>query len=107
MFTVSQLALSGLGVSALAYVFGRRIGRAVFLSIGMLMLFQAWLQLINFDGGWPSNQPPDRSYVASKQELARLDRIAFSEPWPKSSADWDDYRRCRDFNVCVRLFIRR
>jgi len=107
MFTASQLVLSGLGMSALACFFGRRIGRAVFLSVGMLMLFQAWLQFLNVDESWPWDQPADRSYVASKQELARLDHIAFSAPWPKSAADWDDYRRCRDLNVCVRLFARR
>ena len=56
MFTASQLVPSGLGVSALGCFFGRRIGRAVFLSVGMLMLFQAWLQFINVDGSWPWNQ---------------------------------------------------
>ena len=73
----------------------------------MLMLFNAFLQSINFDGSWPTDQPADRSYIASKEEIARLDSIAFAAPWPKSATDWDDYRRCRDLNVCVRLFARR
>ena len=107
MFTTFQLILSGLGLSALACFLGRRIGLAMFLSVGMLLLFQAWLQFINFSGSWPWDQPADRGYIASKQEIARLDGIAFAAPWPKSSADWDDYHRCKNFNVCVRLFARK
>ena len=107
MFTTFQLVLSGVGVSALACFAGLRIGRAVFCSIGMLLLFMAWLQFINFDGSWPPDQPADRGYTASQQEIARLDGIAFAEPWPKSAADWDDYHRCKNLNVCVRLFARR
>ena len=72
----------------------------------MLMLFQAWLQFLNFDGSWPWDQPADRRYFASKEEIARLDSIAFAAPWPKSAKDWDDYRRCKDLNVCVRLFAK-
>ena len=80
----------------------------MFCSVGMLLLlFNGWLQIINFDGGWPWDQPADRSYIASKQEIARLDRIAYAPSWPKSASDWDDYHRCRDLNVCVRLFARR
>lgn len=107
MFTASQLVLSGLGISAFGCFFGWRVGRAMFCSVGMMLLFGAWLQTINLDGSWPAGQPADRSYLASKEEMARLDSIAFAAPWPKSAKDWDDYRRCRDFNVCVRLFSRR
>ena len=92
-------------MSALACFFGWRVGRAMFLSVGMSMLFGAWLQFINFDGSWPADQPADSDYIASKLEIARLDRLASTGPWP-SSAEWDDYRRCMKLNVCVRRFAR-
>jgi hypothetical protein len=106
MFTAGELAVSGLGMSALACFFGWRAGRAMLLSVGMLMLFNAWLQIINFDGGWPADQPPDESYIASKQEIARLDRLASTGTRPLSDAEWDDYHRCKQLNVCVRRFAR-
>ena len=107
MFTTSQLVLSGIGMSVLGCFLGRRVGLSLFLSVGMALLFQAWLQFINFSGNWPWDQPADRGYSATKQELQRLDRIAFAEPWPKSAADWGDYHRCKTLNVCVRLFARK
>jgi len=78
----------------------------MFLSVGMLMLFNAWLQVINLDGGWPRDQPADDTYIAGKPELARLDRIAFAGLRAMSAADWDDYHRCKILNVCVRRFAR-
>ena len=93
-------------MSVLACFFGWQAGRAMFLSVGMLMIFNAWLQVINFDGGWPADQPPDESYIASKQEIARLDGLAFSGTGSLTDADWDDYHRCMKLNVCVRRFAR-
>ena len=94
-------------MSVLACFVGWQAGRAMFCSVGMLMIFQAWLQIINFDGGWPANQPPNESYIASKQEIARLDRLASTGNGPPlSDADWADYHRCMKLNVCVRRFAR-
>lgn len=95
-------------MSVIAGFFGWQAGRAMFCSVGMLMIFQAFLQTINFSGGWPADQPADSNYIASKQEIARLDGLAFSGTGPSlSDADWDDYHRCMKLNVCVRRFARR
>lgn len=95
-------------MSVLAWFFGWQAGRAMFCSVGMLMIFNAWLQIINFDGSWPADQPADSTYSASKQEIARLDRLtATGKGPPLSDAEWDDYHRCMKLNVCVRRFARR
>ncbi len=95
-------------MSVLASFFGWQAGRAMFLSVGMLMIFQAFLQTINLDGSWPGDQPADSIYSASKQEIARLDRLASTGTGPPlSDADWADYHRCKILNVCVRRFARR
>ena len=46
-------------MSVIAGFFGWQAGRAMFCSVGMLMIFQAFLQTINFSGGWPADQPAD------------------------------------------------
>ena len=94
-------------MSVLVSFFGWQAGRAMFCSVGMLMIFQAFLQIINFSGNWPADQPADSSYSASKQEIARLDRLAFSGTGSPTDADWADYHRCKNLNVCVRRFARR
>lgn len=77
--------------------------RSLFLSVGMLMVFSAWLDFINFDGSWPSNQPIEREF------FLRRTRADEDKLWPRidrdmSKQDWEDYRRCKDVNVCVRKF---
>ena len=113
MFSTSILFMSGLFFSTfplalwpiIGFAVSLRVSRAFCLGIGMIMFFQAWLQFINFDGSWPPDQPADDEYIASKQEISRLDRLVSTGPWP-SRAEWDDYRRCMKLNVCVRLFAR-
>ena len=80
--------------------------RSLFLSIGMLMVFSAWLDWINFDGSWPSDQPIERDFYL-RRTRADEDKL-----WPRmgkslddmTKQDWADYHRCRDVNVCVRRF---
>lgn len=80
--------------------------RSVFLSIGMLMIFSAWLDWINFDGSYPSNQPVEKNFYLRRTKADE------EKLWPRmgknwddmTDADWADYRRCRDVNVCVRKF---
>lgn len=80
--------------------------RCVFLSIGCLVIFSAWLDFINFDGSWPSDQPIERDFYLRRTK-ADEDKL-----WPRmgsnlddmTSRDWADYHRCRDVNVCVRKF---
>ena len=80
--------------------------RSAFLSIGMLMIFSAWLDWINFDGSYPSNQPVEKNFYLRRTKADE------EKLWPRmgknwddmTAADWADYRRCRDVNVCVRKF---
>lgn len=69
------------------------------------MIFLGWLQFINFDGGWPPDQPPDKE---NHRRLTKADerRIwdAMGEMSTMTKQDWDDYHRCKDMNVCVRRF---
>lgn len=113
MYTASQLASAGIGLSLTAAAFGLigglgsalRWGRNTFFSIGLMMIFLGWLQFINFDGGWPSDQPPDREFYHWRTK-ADEDRIwrALGDTSIRTKQEWDDYHRCRDMNVCVRRF---
>ena len=80
--------------------------RSVFLSIGMLMIFSAWLDWINFDGSWPRNQPIEREFYLRR---TRADEDKLWSRMGKTLDDmdaqaWADYHRCREVNVCVRRF---
>ena len=113
MYTAGDLVLSGIGLTIMAAIVALlwgfrsslRWGRNAFFSLGLFMIFQGWLQFINFNGGWPADQPPDTE-VHHWQTKADEQRI-----WAKvdpiqnmTSRDWDDYHRCKDLNVCVRRF---
>ena len=82
------------------------IFRSVFLSLGMFMVFGAWLDWINFDGSYPSNQPVEKNFYLRRTK-ADEDKL-----WPRmgknlddmTRQDWADYHRCREVNVCVRKF---
>ena len=64
-YSLSEQIFNATAFSLLFGLFGALFGkfyavsmfRSVFLSIGMIMIFSAWLDFINFDGSWPSNQP--------------------------------------------------
>ena len=113
MYTVSELVVAGVGITVLGACTGLvlglpgawRWGRNAFLSLGMYMFFLAWLQLINFDGSWPSDQPPDKGITSerTKAEAAKLEAHLGSID-TMTKQDWEDYHRCKDLNVCVRLF---
>lgn len=111
MYTLSQLALAGVGISILGAFSGLvlglpgalRWGRNAFFSLGMSMFFLAWLQLINFDGSWPTDQPPDKQFRLNRtkaDEKRIWDAMGAIETMTKQ--DWDDYHRCNDLNICVR-----
>lgn len=86
------------------YLSGSKIfGHAVTLSVGMIMIFAAWLQFINFSGNWPIDQPYVRNYIPSESELKRLEYIV-QRTNIMSKEDWDDYRRCKLHNICLRKF---
>lgn len=113
MYTTSDLVASGIGLSITAAAFALiggpasalRWGRNAFFSIGLFMIFSGWLQFINFDGGWPSDQPPDKeNYRRLTKADERRIRDAMGEMSTMSKQDWDDYHRCKDMNVCVRRF---
>ena len=82
-----------------------RWGRNTFFSLGLLMIFWGWLQFINFDGGWPSDQRPDKEFyqLRTKADEKRIWN-AMGNMSTMTKADWDDYHRCNDLNVCVRRF---
>ncbi len=113
MYTIPELILSGVGITLLGACAGLvlglpgawRWGRNAFFSLGMSMFFLGWLQFINFDGSWPPDQPPDKGIAGkrTKAEAARLEAFLASID-TMDARDWDDYRRCRDLNVCVRRF---
>lgn len=113
MYTASELASAGISVSLLGGILGfiggaqsaLRWGRNTFFSIGLYMIFLGWLQFINFDGGWPSNQPPDKDFYLriTKADEKRIWN-AMGEMSTMTKDDWDDYHRCMKLNVCVRRF---
>jgi len=113
MYTASELASAGISLSIAAAAFALlggpqsafRWGRNAFFSIGMYMIFLGWLQLINFDGGWPADQPPDKEFY-HRRTKADERRIwdAMGEMSTMTDQDWTDYHRCKDMNVCVRRF---
>jgi allantoicase len=77
--------------------------RSALLSLGMIMIFGTWLDTINFDGSWPSNQPVEREF------FLRRTKADDSKIWTRiddnmSERDWADYHHCYDVNVCVRKF---
>ena len=109
-YSPAHLILSGIGMSLLIYVIvlpgghrdiAFRIGRGAFLSIGMVMIFAAWLQIINFNGGWPSDQPRDDNFYPTRADEQRIDARIDSN---MNDADYADYHRCKRVNVCVRKF---
>lgn len=113
MYIASDLASAGVGLSVIAATFGLiggprsafQWGRNTFFSFGLFMIFLGWLQFINFDGGWPSDQPPDKEtyrWLTKADERRIWD--AMGEIATMTTEDWDDYHRCKDLNVCVRRF---
>lgn len=113
MYTVSELVIAGVGFTILGGFVGSiwglagafRWGRNTFFSVGLIMLFSAWLQLINFDGSWPADQPPDKQFHLKRtkaDEKRILEAMGAIETMTKQ--DWDDYHRCNKLNVCVRKF---
>lgn len=111
MYTASELASAGISVSLLGGILGfiggaqsaLRWGRNTFFSIGLYMIFLGWLQFINFDGGWPADQPADKDYYLriTKADEQRIWN-AMREISTMTKQDWDDYHRCKQLNVCVR-----
>ena len=103
----SELVFSVICLTILFTAVSRTVGLYFFLSVGMIMLFSAWLQFINFDGSWPSNQPRIENYKMSKERQDRLDHLkydAFGSSSTMTDQDWADYKRCKFNNVCVRRF---
>lgn len=113
MYTASDLASAGVGISLLAYILGFiggaqsafRWGRNAFFSIGLYLIFLGWLQFINFDGGWPADQPADKDFYLriTKADEQRIWN-SMGEMSTMTAQDWDDYHRCNKLNVCVRRF---
>ena len=92
------LSCGGVVVGAFWMMFIR-----IFLSLGMLMIFLAWLQFIDFDGSWPADQPIEREFY-QRRTRADEQRIWTQVGDNMTDSDWKDYHRCRDVNVCVRRF---
>lgn len=106
MLPPGDYIFSAICLTILIGIFNIRAATAFFMSIGMLMIFFAWLQWINFDGSWPSNQPRMNDYKISKAKLDKLDDLIYTKGKldDLTSTDWEDYRRCKNLNVCVRRF---
>jgi hypothetical protein len=105
MYSQWQIIFSGLAITGVGFMFGKRLGVVFFLSFGMMMIFNAWLNFLNFDGSHPSDQPFVQNYSVSRSDEDRLWRI-IGDVNSMSSSDWQDYHRCRLHNVCVRRFAR-
>lgn len=75
----------------------------IFLSLGMLMIFFAWLQFIDFDGSWPADQPIERDFFL-RRTRGDEQRIWTRVGDNMTDSDWKDYHRCLEVNVCVRRF---
>jgi len=114
MYTAGDLVLSGVGITlmtATVTLWGGlrsslRWGRNAFFSLGLFMIFQGWLQFINFDGGWPADQPPDKEVYRwqTKANEQRIWNAIGPDLATMTARDWDDYHRCGKLNVCVRKF---
>lgn len=92
---------SALGITFIVWLLSKELSIGVFASIGMLLLFSAFIEIINVDGSWPRNQPRDDKYQISSEKLRKLDNLTDAD---MSSREWEDYRRCKKLNVCVRRF---
>lgn len=93
--------ISALGITFIVWFLSKELSVGVFLSIGMLLLFFAFFQIMNIDGSWPRNQPRNDNYKISSEKLRQLDSLTDAA---MSSREWDDYIRCKKLNVCVRRF---
>ena len=109
MYSVSDKIFSGICISLLFGACGLPFGtalratRSAFLGLGMIMVFSAWLQFINFDGSWPKDQPREDKFYYRRTK-ADEHRIWSAVDDNMSKDDYDDYHRCNDLNVCVRKF---
>lgn len=104
-FDTNFLIFAGICWAVLAFAFGRVVGLIGLFFIAMPMFFKAWLQFINFDGGWPKDQPYIEYYTPTPEEDRRL--WARIEPInTMTDRDWKDYHKCKDHNICVRRFAR-
>jgi hypothetical protein len=101
MFTPGEVIFSALSLTFLCFLFSRTLAVGFFFSIGMIMLFPVWLEIINFNGSWPKDQPRTPHYSASRGKISTMYKITDDN---MTSSDWEDFRRCRDVNVCVRKF---
>jgi hypothetical protein len=104
MYSADDYLLSGIGITLIAFIFGRCVGVLVGVSLGMLMVFYAFLSIINWGGNSPSTQPWQESYAPSNSERNRLWDKMPDDLSGMSQQDWGDYHRCKDHNVCVRRF---
>lgn len=73
------------------------------------MIFQAFFQWANVDGSWPKNQPRNDNYQISKEKDRQLNTLIFDANGKftdivNNKEDMEDYKRCRNLNVCVRKF---
>lgn len=104
-FSIEEYLVAGIGITVLAFCFGRMVGFTVFFTFGCWILLSAWTQHINYDGSWPKDQPYQQYYTPTHEEDRRLWGLV--DPIDKmTKQDWDDYHRCRQHNVCVRRFAR-
>lgn len=101
MITPGEYIFSALAITFLCALFSRTLAIGFFFSLGMIMILSAWLEIINFDGSWPKDQPRTELYKASPQKVTKLYSLTGD---PMSSSDWEDFRRCLNVNVCVRKF---
>lgn len=83
------------------FTFSWRNALWFFGSIGMFLLWYAWVVYLDIDKNWPADQPRMENYTPSKQEVNRL-RDILGENY--TDQDLNDYHRCYKYNVCVRKF---
>jgi len=72
-----------------------------FSSVGMMLIFYAWVVWLDPNNNWPANQPRMEHYTPTKEERHRLLNTLGSD---YTSQELDDYHRCYKYNVCVRKF---
>lgn len=103
MPTPGDLIFSAICLSLVigALTFSFQNGLWFFGSIGMFLIWYAWVIWLDIDNNWPADQPRIEYYTPTREERTRLYTILGDN---YTDQELNDFHRCIKYNVCVRKF---